>query len=123
MRVGRVQPAGRLRAGLSARESESADFHGGGTDPAWSKNGGELFYLAADRNLTAEPYRSTVTTFEQGVGKVLFPVPGNVVRRSQAVTGDGRRFLIGKPVDESISESITVVLNWVDELKPRVPSK
>jgi hypothetical protein len=40
-----------------------------------------------------------------------------------AVTGDGRRFLIGKPVDESISEPITVVLNWLDELKGRVPSK
>jgi eukaryotic-like serine/threonine-protein kinase len=96
---------------------------GGGTDPAWSKNGGELFYLAADRNLTAVPYRSTVTTFEPGVGKVLFPLPGNVVRRSYAVTGDGRRFLIGKPMDESITEPITVVLNWVDELKGRVPSK
>lgn len=96
---------------------------GGGTDPAWSKNGGELFYLAADRNLTAVPYRSTVTTFKPGVGQVLFPLPGNVVRRSYAVTGDGRRFLIGKPVDESITEPITVVLNWVDELKGRVPSK
>jgi eukaryotic-like serine/threonine-protein kinase len=90
---------------------------GGGTDAAWSKNGGELFYLAADRNLMAVPYRATVTTFEPGAGKVLFPLPGNVVRRSYAVTGDGRRFLIGKPVDENISQPITMVLNWLDELK------
>jgi eukaryotic-like serine/threonine-protein kinase len=96
---------------------------GGGTDAAWSKNGGELFYLAADGSLMAVPYRATVTTFEPGAGKVLFPLPGNVVRRSYAVTGDGRRFLIGEPVDESISEPITVVLNWLDELKGRVPSK
>jgi Tol biopolymer transport system component len=96
---------------------------GGGTDAAWSKNGGELFYLAADRNLTAVPYRSTAATFEPGVGKVLFPVPGNFVRRSYAVTGDGRRFLIGKSVDEDISEPISVVLNWLDELKGRVASK
>jgi eukaryotic-like serine/threonine-protein kinase len=95
----------------------------GGTDAAWSKNGGELFYLAADRNLMAVPYRATRTTFEPGAGKVLFPLPGNVVRRSYAVTGDGRRFLIGKPVDESISEPITWVLNWLDEPKQRVPSK
>ncbi len=94
---------------------------GGGTDAAWSKNGGELFYLAADRNLMAVPYRATVTTFEPGAGKVLFPLPGNVVRRSYAVTGDGRRFLIGKPVDENISEPITMVLNWLDELKQPVP--
>ena len=62
---------------------------GGGTDAAWSKNGGELFYLAADRKLIAVPYRSTVTTFEPGAGKVLFPVPGNVVHRSYR--GDRRR--------------------------------
>jgi serine/threonine protein kinase/Tol biopolymer transport system component len=95
----------------------------GGTDAAWSKNSGELFYLAADRNLMAVPYRATVTSFEPGAGKVLFAVPGNVVRRSYAVTGDGRRFLIGKPVDETINEPITLVLNWLEELKARVPTK
>jgi hypothetical protein len=96
---------------------------GGGIYAAWSKNGGELFYLAADRNLMAVPYRATVTTFEPGAGKVLFPLLGNVVRRSYAVTGDGRRFLIAKPVDENISEPITMVFNWLDELKRRAPSK
>ena len=96
---------------------------GGGTDAVWSKNGGELFYLAADRNLMAVPYRATPTTFEPGAGKALFPVPGNVVRRSYAVTSDGRRFLIGKPLDDNISEPITVVLNWQEELKQRVPTR
>jgi serine/threonine protein kinase/Tol biopolymer transport system component len=94
---------------------------GGGTDAAWSKNG-ELFYLAANRNLMAVPYRAAVTTFKAGVGKALFPLPGNLERRSYAVTGDGRRFLIGKPV-ESSSEPITMVLNWLDERKQPVPSK
>ena len=96
---------------------------GGGTDAAWSKNGSELFYLATDRHLMAVTYRATQTTFEVGAAKALFPVPGNVVHRSYAVTGDGRRFLIGKPVDENASEPITVVLNWLDELKQRAPSK
>jgi eukaryotic-like serine/threonine-protein kinase len=96
---------------------------GGGTDAAWSKNGAELFYLAADRNLMAVPYRATPTTLEPGAGKALFPVPGNVVRRSYAVTADGRRFLIGKSVDDNISEPITVVLNWQEELKQRVPTR
>jgi hypothetical protein len=95
---------------------------GGGIDATWSKNGGELFYRAADRNLMAVPYRATETTFEPGAGQVLFPLPGTT-HRSFAVTGDGRRFLIGKPVDESISEPIIVVLNWLDELKGRVPSR
>jgi hypothetical protein len=71
----------------------------------------------------AVPYRATETIFEPGAGKVLFPLPGTAAHCSFAVTGDGRRFLIGKPVNESISEPITVVLNWLDELKGRVPSK
>jgi Tol biopolymer transport system component len=94
-----------------------------GSDPAWSKSGAELFYLAGDRNLMVVPYRATATTFEAEPAKALFPVPGNIVRRSYAISGDGRRFLIGKPVDDSTNEPITVVLNWLDELKQRVPSK
>ena len=31
---------------------------GGGTGPAWRKDGAELFYLAADRNLMAVPVRA-----------------------------------------------------------------
>ena len=54
---------------------------------------------------------------------MVFPVPRNVLHRSYAVTGDGRRFLIGKPVDENLSGPITWVLNWLDEPKQRVPSK
>ena len=96
---------------------------GGGTDAAWSRNGGEMFYLAADRKLIAVPYRSTVATFEPGAGKVLFPVPGNVLHRSFAVSADGGRFLVGKPVDESISEPITVVLNLLNELNGQESSK
>jgi hypothetical protein len=55
-----------------------------------------------------------------GTGKVLFRVPGNAVQRSYAVTGDGHRFLVGKPVDEGVAEPITVVLNWLAKLKGRV---
>jgi Tol biopolymer transport system component len=95
----------------------------GGTHAAWGKNDGELFYLAADRKLMAVPYRATPTTFEPGAGEALFPVPGVVTRRSYAVSGDGRRFLIGRPVEEDTIEPITVVVNWLEDLKRRVPSK
>ena len=57
---------------------------GGGTDPAWRSDGAELFYLAADRNLMAVPVRANATAFEPGAAKVLFPIPGNVVRRAYA---------------------------------------
>ena len=63
---------------------------GGGTDPAWRKDGAELFYLAADRSLMAVPVRASATAFEPGVAKALFPIPGNLVQRAYAPSGDGQ---------------------------------
>ena len=83
----------------------------GGTDPAWRKDGGELFYLAADRNLMAVPVRVSAKTFEPGIPKALFPVPGTNVRRAYVPSTNGR-FLIAKPVEENATVPITVVLNW-----------
>jgi hypothetical protein len=96
---------------------------GGGADPAWARNGAELFYLAANRDLMTVPYHSTATTFEPAAARALFPIPGSVVRRSYAASADGRRCRIGRPVEENTSEPVTIVLNWTEELKPRVPTR
>jgi Tol biopolymer transport system component/tRNA A-37 threonylcarbamoyl transferase component Bud32 len=85
---------------------------GGGTDPAWRKDGSELFYLAADRNLMAVPVRVVGTDFQPGVGKALFPLPGNLTRRAYAPAGNGQRFLISRPIGETAAVPVTVVLNW-----------
>ena len=90
---------------------------GGGTDPAWRKDGAELFYLAADRSLMAVPVRASATAFEPGVAKALFPIPGNLVQRAYAPSGDGQRFLITRPIDEATAVPITVVLNWQTGIK------
>ena len=90
---------------------------GGGTDPAWRKDGAELFYLAADRSLMAVPVRASATAFEPGVAKALFPIPGNLVQRAYAPSGDGHRFLITRPIDEATVVPITVVLNWQTGIK------
>jgi Tol biopolymer transport system component len=88
---------------------------GGGTSPEWRKDGAELFYLAADRNLMAVPIRVSTKAFEPGIPKVLFPVPvpvpGPTIRRAYAPSADGR-FLIAKPLDENAGTPINVVLNW-----------
>jgi hypothetical protein len=52
-----------------------------------------------------------------GVAKVLFPIPGNAIRRAYAPSGDGRRFLITRPMDEATAVPITVVLNWQAGIK------
>ena len=66
---------------------------GGGSEPYWKKDGKELFYLAADRNLMAVPV-TLGTTITPGTPKSLFPVPVSAQRHSYAVTADGQRFLV-----------------------------
>ena len=90
---------------------------GGGTDPAWRRDGAELFYLASDRNLMAVPVRANAAAFEPGVAQVLFPIPGTEIRRSYAPSGDGTRFLITRPADSATTVPITVMLNWQAESK------
>jgi eukaryotic-like serine/threonine-protein kinase len=81
----------------------------GGSEPAWRKDGLELFYVAADQNLMAVPIKLG-TTVDAGEAKVLFPVPVRTLKRSYAVSRDGQRFLIIRPTGEA--HPITVVLNW-----------
>jgi Tol biopolymer transport system component len=90
---------------------------GGGNQPEWSKDGAELFYLAANRNLMAVPVRVTGNAFEPGAPKALFPIPGTAVRRAYAPASNGR-FLIAKPLDDEATAPMTVVLNWLARVKP-----
>ena len=84
----------------------------GGTYPEWRNDGGELFYLAPDRKLMAVPVRGTAKTFDPGIPKALFPIPGSNAGRVYAADADGR-FLIVKPLgDGTATTPITVVLNW-----------
>jgi hypothetical protein len=39
------------------------------------------------------------------------------------VTPDGQRFLINVPADDTPLSPITIVLNWQEELKQRVPTR
>jgi eukaryotic-like serine/threonine-protein kinase len=84
---------------------------GGGTDPEWRRDGAELFYLAADRNLMAVPIRLGAKAFEPGIPTLLFSIPGTNLRRVYAPAADGR-FLVAKPLGDDATTPITVVLNW-----------
>ena len=39
------------------------------------------------------------------------------------VTGDGQRLLVNLPVNDTALSPITIVLNWQEALKQRVPTK
>ena len=100
----------------------------GGTRPVWARNGKELFYLDGTNALTAVSVR-TAPTFSADTPTKLFDgryVTG-LTGRAYDVSPDGQRFLMIKDNAEgdqpSMPASLVVVLNWLEELKTRVPAK
>jgi Tol biopolymer transport system component len=92
---------------------------GGGREPRWSADGKELFYLAPDNVLMAVPVRAGAT-FMSGTPRALFTTRAAIDRStSYGVTSDGR-FLV-RTAREPAPSPATVVLNWMSELKERVP--
>jgi hypothetical protein len=93
--------------------------NGGGCCPRWSRNGGELFYYAADGMLMAAPVRNgesldmdapvPLFEFRAGAGLANFT--------PYAVTHDGQRFLIIEIVDTEPNAPLRVVVNWAMDLK------
>jgi eukaryotic-like serine/threonine-protein kinase len=98
----------------------------GGTLPLWNSNGRELFYCMP-RTLMAVPI-ATNPSFKAEAPKSVFegnyyPLGGGV---PYSVTKDGQRFLMIKaaPVTSGgAAPQINVVLNWIEELKQKVPVK
>ena len=66
----------------------------GGNDPAWKRDGKELFYLDPDQKLMAVPVKIDGATFEPGTPQALFTAGGAT---NFAVTRDGQRFLANVP--------------------------
>ena len=96
----------------------------GGSKPVWAPDGRELFYLQGTQ-LMAVPV-VTNAGFTPGTPERLFDAPYyfGLGGRNYDVAPDGR-FLMIQDVAQSdgggASPAITVVLNWFEELKERVP--
>ena len=101
---------------------------GGGTRPAWSRKGGELFYLDTNLSMMSVPVQTT-STFTAGNPTKLFEGKWYVGQpgRTYDVSADGQRFLMIKDAaggnQTAPSANINVVLNWTEELRQRVPLK
>jgi len=97
----------------------------GGSQPVWRADGKELFYLRADGTLMAVPV-DTIGQFAAGEPQALFrtAVPiFNSSRGQYAVTKDGKRILTTASPEQPGVAPLTVVVNWQEELKQRVPTR
>ena len=92
----------------------------GGSDPIWRPDGKELFYLAADGKLMADPVKADAA-FEAGVPKALFQTMFVGFARGgfehYRVTADGQQFLVNMQSAGGGAPPITVALNWTAGLK------
>ena len=105
----------------------------GGDTPLWSPDGRELFYLKDDSVMAVSV--ETGPAFKAGKPETLFR--GTHVQLSTSdgrpwdISPDGKRFLMIKPSASTTAtpaaaaprQKITIVLNWFEELKQRVPTK
>ncbi len=103
----------------------------GGTGPAWSRNGRELFYLRRPSGASTSSTMmavdvSTTGDFKAGAPRLLFegPYGGTTPLRSYDVTADGQ-FIMSRqqrPPDQPVTR-LNVVLGWAETLSARVPVK
>ncbi len=87
----------------------------GGRQPAWRRDGGELFYRTDDGDVIAVDVKAGVT-FEAGASHMLFRAriqKSFFGRYDYAVTSDGQRFLVNLlAADAPAAPAATVILNW-----------
>ncbi|HZN02113.1 MAG TPA: hypothetical protein VFD06_00860, partial [Candidatus Polarisedimenticolia bacterium] len=86
----------------------------GGQQPSWSRDGRELFFVAADGRLMSVAVSSSGREPSFGPPRPLFrmPVRLNSVVNQYAVSADGRRFLVAVPTEDFDAEPFRVLLNW-----------
>jgi Tol biopolymer transport system component len=99
----------------------------GGLIPKWSRNGKELFYSTLDNKIMMVTYTASGDSFH--ADKPQLWSPGQFTERGNAYNfdlhPDGKRFAVLKaPGTEQAPavNKVSVVLNWFEELKRRVPT-
>jgi Tol biopolymer transport system component len=96
----------------------------GGTEPAWNRNGREMFYRSGNKMMAVDI--ATQPSFAAGKPRMLFErpyVPTAATIQNYDVSSDGQRFLMVKSGEqEAAPTQINVVLNWFEELKQKVPA-
>jgi len=105
-----------------ARSQISTD---GGWEPVWNRNGRELFYRSEDGQRMMAVSIATTPRFSPGTPMKFFEgqfMPQNSAMANYDVSPDGQRFLMVAERNET-PRQINVALNWIEELKGKVPAK
>ncbi len=91
---------------------------GGGTEPMWSGDGSEIYYVDPGGNLVSVQVEAG-SAFRAGLPETLFapPIYPTIQRERYVVSADGQKFLIlSTPSGEAVRPT-TVLLNWHSGLR------
>jgi hypothetical protein len=98
---------------------------GGGTEPVWAPDGGEIFYR--DGNKVMAVAIENESEFSADTPRLLFE--GQFVgtgpiqaRRNFDIFPDGQKFLMLQREQHVAPNQLSIVLNWFEELKRLVPT-
>jgi serine/threonine-protein kinase len=91
----------------------------GGTEPAWSRSGAELYYRRGNQ-LIAVPVTAG-TEFSWGKSQVVFDSRYETLEgaRNYDASPDGKSFVVVRSEGAAGAEQFNVVLNWFTELRSR----
>jgi len=95
----------------------------GGSRPRWRGDGTELFFLSSDFRMMSAQIMLGATSVEVGKVEPLFLFPdlvGNGGGRDlYDVTSDGQKFLVESSPGYELSMRLTLVVNWIGEIKKK----
>ena len=91
---------------------------GGGVNPLWRRDGGELFFLSLDNKVMSATVHTRAGQFEAAAPTALFQGP-RIARARSGISGDryyavsprGDRFLIRQIASDMRASVITIILN------------
>ena len=89
----------------------------GGLQPHWRRDGRELFYLTPDGIIMSAPVNPGLN-LELGASEPLcatgfrFSARYRHYMNQYAVSADGQRFLVNRPIPEAVQDAITAVIPW-----------
>ena len=95
---------------------------GGGAQPQWRRDSGELFYLAPDTTLMSVDVRTRGEGLVLSAPRPLFVTntePATVLRNVYSPATDGQRFLVMVPLVPRGTSSLVGVLNWAAGLRQK----
>jgi eukaryotic-like serine/threonine-protein kinase len=94
---------------------------GGGTQPRWRRDGGELFFLSPESKIMAAEVTAGAQNFHVGAVRELFTLSGlgTVPGYLYDVTSDGKKFLVVQDLVRTSTVPLTLVVNWDAELKKK----